>query len=95
MKKRTFIMLLGLWIAIVPILGLPASWKSNILIVSGLVVALLAATRKNASNIKMQVEVSPVETKEKKPRVVKNKASVMVPAPEEIVQHNTDIPVNN
>lgn len=48
MKKRTLIIILGIWIAIVPILGLPNSWKNNINIVSGLAVAFFAATRRKS-----------------------------------------------
>ena len=46
MKKRTLIVLVGLFIALVPFLGLPQSWKSNIVTVTGLVVAGLAFTRR-------------------------------------------------
>jgi len=46
MKKRTLIVILGLLIAIVPLLGLPSSWKNWIVIVLGICVAFLAAIRK-------------------------------------------------
>lgn len=45
MKKRTLITLLGLWIALIPFLGIPSSWKSRIIIVSGLAVAFFAVTK--------------------------------------------------
>ncbi len=46
MKKRTLIAVLGLWIALLPFLGLPASWKSRLFIISGLAVTILAVSRK-------------------------------------------------
>ncbi len=51
MKKRTLIIILGLWVAIVPFLGLPGVWKNNIFKASGVVIALVAATRKRAPKI--------------------------------------------
>ena len=77
-------MLLGLWIAVVPILGLPASWKSSIIIVSGLLVALLAATRKSNQNSNNKVvildslEVAPSK-KIRKPRSIKQQVSFTLP----------------
>ncbi len=46
MKKRTLIVIVGLWIALVPFMGLPQSWKSKIIIFSGLLVAAAAFTRR-------------------------------------------------
>ncbi len=46
MKKRTIIVILGLWIALLPFLGLPGSWKKFILIVSGLAIAGVAGIRR-------------------------------------------------
>ncbi len=46
MKKRTIIVILGLWVALLPFLGLPGSWKKFILIVTGLAIAIVASTRK-------------------------------------------------
>lgn len=42
MKKDLGLIILGIWIAIVPFLGFPGTWKTVIFIVSGLVVVLLA-----------------------------------------------------
>lgn len=41
MSKDVAIIFLGIWIAVVPFLGFPGSWKTVIFIVSGLGVVLL------------------------------------------------------
>jgi len=41
MKKDLTLIGLGVWIAIVPFLGFPGTWKTAIFVVSGLAVALL------------------------------------------------------
>lgn len=51
MKKRTLIAVLGLWIALLPFLGLPATWKSRLVIISGLVVTVLAVSRKKSGTV--------------------------------------------
>lgn len=48
MKKRTLIIILGVWIAIIPILGLPNVWKNRMVSVSALVLVYLAYSRKVA-----------------------------------------------
>lgn len=63
MKKRTIIVILGLWVALLPFLGLPGSWKKVILIVTGLAISIVASTRKkktfqSASQVSSQ-SVSP------------------------------------
>ena len=45
MKKRTLIIILGIWIALIPVLGLPNVWKNRIVTVSALAVVYLAYTR--------------------------------------------------
>lgn len=45
MKKRTLIIVLGMWIALIPVLGLPNVWKNRIVTVSALVVVYLAYSR--------------------------------------------------
>lgn len=45
MKKRTLIIILGIWIALIPVLGLPNVWKNRIVSVSALIVVYLAYTR--------------------------------------------------
>jgi hypothetical protein len=54
MKKRTIISLLGIWVALVPLLGLPTTWKKYILILTGLIITVIASTRKK----KMALEQS-------------------------------------
>ncbi|MCF7865677.1 MAG: hypothetical protein K9M11_04185 [Candidatus Pacebacteria bacterium] len=49
MKKRTIIIILGIWIAIVPVLGLPNVWKNRTVSVSAIVLVWLAYSRKVAS----------------------------------------------
>lgn len=46
MKKRTAIIILGLWIALIPSLGLPGDWKNWIIVISGLVVSAVAFKKK-------------------------------------------------
>lgn len=46
MKKRNLISILGIWVALVPLLGLPGTWKKYILIVSGLTIVVIALMRK-------------------------------------------------
>ena len=41
MSKETVVIALGIWIIIVPYLGVPSSWKSILLVLSGLVVVSL------------------------------------------------------
>ena len=41
MSKRIWVIILGLWIAIVPFFGLPGTWKNWIITASGLLVALI------------------------------------------------------
>lgn len=46
MKKRTAIIILGLWVSIIPSLGLPGEWKDWIIVLSGLAVSLVAFKKK-------------------------------------------------
>lgn len=55
MKKRTLIVLLGLFIVIVPVLGLPPSWKNKIIMVSGAAVALMAATKRRGASAPVEI----------------------------------------
>ena len=41
MSKEITLILLGIWIAVVPYLGIPSSWKTSIFFISGLLVILL------------------------------------------------------
>ncbi len=43
MKKRTLTVVLGVWIALVPLLGLPNSWKNKLIVVSGILVVWAAS----------------------------------------------------
>jgi ABC-type nickel/cobalt efflux system permease component RcnA len=55
MSKHTLITLLGFFVALVPFLGFPASWKTFLIVASGLVIAFLALTiiaRKRKKNYK-------------------------------------------
>jgi hypothetical protein len=45
MKKRTLIILIGVWIALIPLLGLPNVWKNRIVTVSALVIVYLAYSK--------------------------------------------------
>lgn len=45
MKKRTLIIVLAIWIALVPVLGFPNAWKNRIVTVSAICVAWLAYSR--------------------------------------------------
>jgi hypothetical protein len=46
MKKRTLIAILGIWIAIIPSLGIPSIWKNWVIILSGLCVTVVALKKK-------------------------------------------------
>lgn len=46
MKKRTLIALLGIWVAIIPSLGLPNAWKQWVIVVSGLLITVIALKKK-------------------------------------------------
>ncbi len=46
MKKRTLIALLGIWVAIIPSLGLPNSWKQWVIVISGLTITVVALKKK-------------------------------------------------
>ena len=66
MKKRTIISILGLWVALVPLLGLPGAWKNYILIVSGLVISAIAFIKKKkilSASTSYEVPIENVDTK--------------------------------
>lgn len=46
MKKRTLIALLGIWVAIIPSLGLPSAWKHWVIVVSGLTITGVSLKKK-------------------------------------------------
>ncbi len=46
MKKRTLIALLGIWVAIIPSLGLPSTWKQWVIVVSGLTITAVALKKR-------------------------------------------------
>ncbi|HEY1037282.1 MAG TPA: hypothetical protein VGE62_01725 [Candidatus Paceibacterota bacterium] len=46
MKKRTLIIILGLWVALIPSLGLPGTWKNWIIVATGLLIAFVAFKKK-------------------------------------------------
>lgn len=37
MRKARFLLILGIWIAVLPYLGFPSSWKNILFIISGLI----------------------------------------------------------
>jgi hypothetical protein len=41
MSKEMLVMALGLWIIIVPYLGIPGGWKSTIFLISGIIIVLV------------------------------------------------------
>ncbi len=41
MSKEMMVIALGIWIVVVPYLGVPGAWRTTILIISGVTVALL------------------------------------------------------
>ena len=41
MSKEMMVIALGIWILVVPYLGIPGSWRTTILIISGIIIALL------------------------------------------------------
>ncbi|KKS45012.1 hypothetical protein A3B93_00610 [Candidatus Nomurabacteria bacterium RIFCSPHIGHO2_02_FULL_42_24] len=49
--KRRLILILGVWIALMPFLGFPISWRKPIFLISGLAIAYLAYTLKNKIDI--------------------------------------------
>jgi hypothetical protein len=55
MKKRTIITILGLWVAVIPSLGLPGTWKNWIIIISGLLISMVAFKRRR---VYMEIEES-------------------------------------
>lgn len=54
MKKRTLIIILGIWIALIPVLGLPNVWKNRIVTVSALAVVYLAYTKSSSPRLTNQ-----------------------------------------
>jgi hypothetical protein len=63
MKKRTLIAILGIWVALIPSLGLPSSWKHWVIVVSGLAITVVALKRKyvvveDTSNMEIPFEAS-------------------------------------
>jgi hypothetical protein len=54
MKKRTLIIVLGIWIAMIPMLGLPNIWKNRIVTISALVIVYVAYSRTVPTKIKKQ-----------------------------------------
>ena len=50
MKKRTIVVMLGIFVAVVPLSGIPTSWKNWIVIVSGLLIAAIAGIRRKKIN---------------------------------------------
>lgn len=54
MKKRTLIIILGIWIALIPVLGLPNVWKNRIVTVSALAVVYLAYTKSSSVRVNNQ-----------------------------------------
>jgi hypothetical protein len=46
MKKRTLIALLGIWVAIIPSLGLPSTWKHWVIVISGLAITVVALKKR-------------------------------------------------
>jgi hypothetical protein len=46
MTKRTLLALLGIWIAIIPSLGLPNTWKHWVIVISGLAITVIALKKK-------------------------------------------------
>ena len=58
--KIQLILILGIWVAIMPFLGFPVSWRKPIFIISGLAIAYLAyASAKN----KTVTPISPLSPK--------------------------------
>ena len=57
MNKRTLVAVLGIVVAIIPLLGLPGIWKKQIFVVLGIAIAYLALSRTK----KKSVVVEPVE----------------------------------
>ncbi|MBU3668634.1 MAG: hypothetical protein FGM57_01550 [Candidatus Taylorbacteria bacterium] len=46
MKKRTLIAIMGIWVAIIPSLGLPNQWKQWVIVISGLAITVIALKKK-------------------------------------------------
>ena len=46
MKKRTIVVILGIFVAVVPLSGIPTSWKNWIIIGTGILIALIAGIRR-------------------------------------------------
>lgn len=62
MKKRTLIIILGIWIAIVPILGLPNVWKNRVVVASALAVVFVAYSKKTPTKTIASAPVNQEET---------------------------------
>jgi hypothetical protein len=86
MKKRTLISLLGLWIALVPFLGIPSSWRSRIIIITGLGIAALAFSRRKSVLSTSPAQVSTPTLAPAQPKIS--------PAPAAAVSHVAPVKVS-
>lgn len=52
MRKERILLLLGVWVAILPYLGFPSSWKDTLVTLSGLALIYLSYVLYNESKTK-------------------------------------------
>ena len=77
MNKRTLVAVLGIIVAIIPLLGLPGIWKKQIFVVLGIAIAYLALSRTKKKSVVVEpveelttIEVAPMELNIEPPVVV-------------------------
>jgi hypothetical protein len=76
MNKRTLVAILGIVVAIIPLLGLPGMWKKQIFVVLGIAITYLALSGGKRKPVIVQpveeptsIEVAPVELNVEVPAV--------------------------
>jgi uncharacterized membrane protein len=58
MGKDVFIMLLGVWVAILPFLGFPGSWDRILLLISGIIIISIGISLRREQSRKDTVSVN-------------------------------------
>jgi uncharacterized membrane protein YfcA len=76
MNKRTLVAILGIMVAVIPLLGLPGVWKKQIFVVLGIMIAYLALSRTKKIVVETQTEEH-----EAAPMELYTEPEVVVPKP--------------
>ncbi len=82
MNKRTLVAILGIIVAIIPLLGLPGVWKKQIFVVLGIAIAYLALSGGKRKTVAVVQPVEEVKVEEQTSiEVAPVELEVKVPAP--------------